>query len=92
MKADDGHIDESKSKLYNSSKREPSFKAGTMCDNTCVADGGYVCMYHKAEFQYECRRPWESWANWETDSYAYPESGIVSMKLSLFPLIFKFLF
>ena len=60
-----------------------------MCNHTCVADGGYSCMYHKAEFQYECHRPWEPWMTWDnSDSYVYA-SGIGPLNLSLVPFILK---
>ena len=62
-----------------------------MCDKTCVTDAGYECMYHKAEYQYECRRPWESWTTWDNpDTYSY-ESGIAALSLSLLPITFQFL-
>ena len=47
-------------------------------------------MYHKSESQYHCKRPWDPWATWENDSYAY-ESGIATLSLSFLPLTLKFL-
>ena len=48
-------------------------------------------MYHKAEYKYECRQPWEPWAIWDNpDSYVY-ESGFAPLSLSLLPITLRFI-
>ena len=107
LEAEDNHIDKSESRIVSRLEGHSFYLADRMCENStqwnvvpqsnvhsgmsCDENGGYVCMYHKSEFQYHCKRPSESEDSGDSEPYEFGDSGTPSLTLSLLPVAFKFL-